>query len=130
MKHVNVWKITADPDFKEDAADPSGMAGITDLPFEVKSSFRDGLFEVSIQGRMDTITAPDVLKQFQDTGEGITGIHVDVSKMAYVSSAGLRVLLIMYKSLEDKDKFKMTGINTAVREIIETTGFDQFFLDS
>ncbi len=35
---------------------------------------------------------------------------------------------MMYKSLADKDKVKMTGINSAVREIIETTGFSQFFL--
>ena len=127
MKHVNVWKITADPEFKEDA-DTSEMPVDPDLPFEVKSSFSDGSFEVSIQGRMDTITAPQVLKQFQEVGEGISAIHVDVSKMAYVSSAGLRVLLMMYKSLEDKDKFKMTGISAAVREIIKTTGFDEFFI--
>ncbi|MCR5236975.1 MAG: STAS domain-containing protein [Lachnospiraceae bacterium] len=68
------------------------------------------------------------MKQFQEVGEGISAIHVDVSKMAYVSSAGLRVLLMMYKSLEDKDKFKMTGISAAVREIIKTTGFDEFFI--
>lgn len=127
MKHVNVWKITADPKFKEDA-DTSEMPVDPDLPFEVKSSFSDGSFEVSIQGRMDTITAPQVLKQFQEVGEGISAIHVDVSKMAYVSSAGLRVLLMMYKSLEGKDKFKMTGISAAVREIIKTTGFDEFFI--
>jgi anti-anti-sigma factor len=48
--------------------------------------------------------------------------------MAYVSSAGLRVLLMMYKSLENKDNFEMTGVSEAVREILETTGFDQFFL--
>ena len=83
---------------------------------------------MSIQGRVDTITAPEVLKHFQDAGGNITGIHVDVSKMAYVSSAGLRVFLIMYKSVEDKKKFRMTGINATVREIMETTGFDQFFI--
>jgi len=34
----------------------------------------------------------------------------------------------MYKSLENKDSFRMTGVNEAVREILETTGFDQFLL--
>ena len=99
-----------------------------DLPFAVKSEMENGVFSVSIQGRMDTITAPELLKQFQDAGEGIRSIHVDVSRMAYVSSAGLRVLLIMYKSLADKDKFEMTGVSEDVREILETTGFDQFLL--
>jgi anti-anti-sigma factor len=132
MKHVNVWKVTVDPDHKEDAdtEKSSEKSMDTNLPFEVKSSLNDGVLEMSIQGRMDTITAPEVLKQFQEAGEGITDIHVDVSKMAYVSSAGLRVLLIMYKSLENKERFTMTGINESVREIIETTGFDQFFLKS
>lgn len=129
IKHVNIWKITADPDFIEDAGavDSSEVSVDPDLPFDVKSSRKDGLLEVSIQGRMDTITAPEVLKQFQEAGEGITDIHVDVSRMAYVSSAGLRVLLIMYKSLEEKEKFVLTGVNAAVREIMETTGFDQYF---
>ena len=44
------------------------------------------------------------------------------------SFAGLRVLLIMYKSLKNKDNFEMTGICDDVVEILETTGFDQFFL--
>jgi anti-anti-sigma regulatory factor len=48
--------------------------------------------------------------------------------MAYVSSAGLRVLLMMYKSLENKENFEMTGVSEDVREIQETTGFDQFLL--
>ena len=106
------------------------MSDIRDLPFEVKSSVSDGLLKVSVQGRMDTITAPEVLKKFQEAGDNITGIYVDVSKMAYVSAAGLCVFLMMYKSLEDKEKFKMTGINAAIREIIETTGFDCFFISS
>ena len=83
---------------------------------------------MSIQGRMDTITAPEVLKRFQEVEEGISDIHTDAGKMAYISSAGLRVLLIMYKSLADKEKFALTGICEDVREIIQTTGFDQFFL--
>jgi anti-anti-sigma factor len=48
--------------------------------------------------------------------------------MPYISSAGLRVLLMMYKSLDDKDNFELTGVSDEVREILETTGFDQFLL--
>ena len=99
-----------------------------DLPFAVESSCVDGVLTVSVQGRMDTITAPELLKRFQEAGSGIKEIRVDVSRMVYVSSAGLRVLLMMYKSLEDKSRFKMTGVSKEVREILETTGFDQFLL--
>ena len=65
-------------------------------------------------------------EQFQNAGSGIKAIRVDVSRMAYVSSAGLRVLLIMYKSLDDKNRFELIGPSDEVREILETTGFDQF----
>lgn len=132
MKRVNVWKITADPDFKEkkqaDAEDAEELPIDPNLPFEVSGSRSGGLLEVKIQGRMDTITAPELLKKFQEAGDGITDIHVDVRRMVYVSSAGLRVLLIMYKSLKGQGSFEMTGINAAVREILETTGFDQILL--
>ena len=100
-----------------------------DLPFAVESDFFDGKFTVKIQGRMDTITAPELLQRFQTLPVKADAIEVDVTRMAYVSSAGLRVLLMMYKSLEDKSRFRMTGVNEDVREILETTGFDQFLLD-
>ena len=99
-----------------------------DLPFAVESSCVNGVFTASVQGRMDTITAPELLNKFQEAGDGIKEIRIDVSRMAYVSSAGLRVLLMMYKSLEDKSRFKMTGVSEEVREIMEITGFDQFLL--
>ena len=109
------------------AGQPS-QENIMDLPFRVESELKDGVFSVSIQGRMDTITAPELLKQFQEAEGEVSAIRVDVSRMAYVSSAGLRVLLMMYKSLKNKDNFEMTGVSDDVREILETTGFDQFLL--
>lgn len=98
------------------------------LPFAVKSNVKDGTLEICIQGRMDTITAPEVLEQFQNAGGDINAIHVDVSRMPYVSSAGLRVFLIMCKSLKNKDNFKISGLSKEVLDIFETTGFDQILL--
>ena len=101
---------------------------IKNLPFAVKASFENGRFRAAIQGRMDTITAPELLKKFQETPDKMDAIEIDVTDMAYVSSAGLCVLLMMYKSLENKDNFEMTDVSNEVREILETTGFDQFLL--
>ena len=123
FKRMMFWEFTV---AESAAAKPAPAEA--NLPFRVDSAMMDGTFEVTIQGRMDTITAPELLKQFQEAGSDIQGIHVDVSRMPYVSSAGLRVLLMMYKSLENKDRFEMTGVSDEVREILETTGFDQFLL--
>ena len=120
FKKMMFWELTVAEDAAKKPVDSS-------LPFKVISSVKDGVFDVSIQGRMDTITAPELLEQFQNAGDAIKAIRVDVSRMAYISSAGLRVLLMMYKSLDNKDSFELIGVNDEVREILETTGFDQFF---
>jgi len=123
FKKMMFWELSL-----KKAADRKPASADRNLPFAAEGRLENGVFSVNIQGRMDTITAPELLKLFQDTEGTIQAIHVDVSRMEYVSSAGLRVLLMMYKSLEDKERFEMTGVNDAVREILETTGFDQFLL--
>ena len=121
FRKMMFWELTVAESKAEKPVD-------SNLPFRVESSLNEESLYISIQGRLDTITAPELLKQFQDAGGGFKAIHVDVSRMAYVSSAGLRVLLMMYKSLDNKDGFELTGVSDAVREILETTGFDQFLL--
>ncbi|MBP3239548.1 MAG: STAS domain-containing protein [Oribacterium sp.] len=116
---LSVWTMTVEKE-TSDQMDP-------DLPFAVETDFSQGRLSVSIQGRMDTMTAPELLKKFQELPGKPDEIEVDVSRMAYVSSAGLRVFLIMYKSLSDKSRFRMTGVSESVREILETTGFDENF---
>ena len=117
---LSVWTMTVEKETAEETD--------KDLPFAVETDFSEGRLSVSIQGRMDTMTSPELLKKFQELEGKPEEIVVDVSRMAYVTSAGLRVLLIMYKSLSDKSRFKMTGISDSVREILETTGFDEYFL--
>jgi anti-anti-sigma factor len=117
------WELTV---AEQSAVKPAPVDA--NLPFKIECSVENGVFDVRIQGRMDTITAPELLKRFQEAGSGIGAIHIDVSRMSYISSAGLRVLLMMFKSLQDKDGFEMTGVSETVREILETTGFDQFLL--
>ncbi len=123
FKKMKFWELTvAEKIFKA-----SGHIDIN-LPFKLESEVKDGSFNVSIQGRMDSITAPELLEKFQNAGDNIKAIHVDVSRMVYVSSAGLRVFMMMYRSLENKDMFEMTGISDVVREILETTGFEEFLI--
>jgi len=120
FKTMYFWELTVSKgtDKKEKA----------NLPFALETSFEDGRFCVAIQGRMDTLTAPELLQKFQQLPDKATAIEIDIENMSYVSSAGLRVLLMMYKSLEDKSRFKLLNVSDEVREILEVTGFDQFLL--
>ena len=120
FKTMYFWELTVSEgtDKKEKA----------NLPFEVEASFEDGTFSAAVQGRMDTLTAPELLQKFQELPDKAAAIEIDAANMTYVSSAGLRVLLMMYKSLEDKSRFKLLNVNDEVKEILEVTGFDQFLL--
>ena len=105
----------------------SKVKAAQDMPFRVESEFKDGKFTTWIQGRVDTITAPQLLAQYQKA-DGVKAIELNIVNMSYISSAGLRVLLIMYKALDDKKQFNLVGTTDSVKEIMEVTGFDQFFL--
>lgn len=118
------WKITLDEEQKQKERKQETQ------PFGMDYTLKGKVFSVTLRGRMDTITAPELLRAWETekSDHEITAVEIDCSGLPYISSAGLRVLLMMYKSLEDKSRFKMTGVREEVREILETTGFDQFLL--
>ena len=72
---------------------------------------------VSIDGRLDTITAPELERLLAEKYEGITALTFDCEKLMYISSAGLRVLLTAHK------RMKLTGVSELVMEVLEMTGF-------
>ena len=58
--------------------------------------------------------------------EGVTSCTVNAKDLDYISSAGLRVMLMMYKTLDGH--LKMEQVNPVVKEILDATGFEQFLL--
>ena len=96
--------------------------------FSIDFSRNESMLKCDIKGRLDTITAPELLKKFNETtNSNITEITVNASSMDYVSSAGLRVLLIMCKSLKDKTNFHIVNYNEQVKDIFNVTGFSEVF---
>ncbi len=118
FKNMMFWELTVAEGAAEEPVD-------IHLPFEIVSEVKDGVFEASVQGRLDTITAPELLERFQNAGDGIKAIRLDMSRVAYISSAGLRVLVMMMKTLDSMDNFKMTGVSEEVRTVLEISGLDQ-----
>ena len=78
----------------------------------------------SLEGRLDTITAPEFEKAIKESIEGTKELVMDFEKLEYISSAGLRVLLTAQKYMNSTNgSMKVTNINETVREIFEVTGF-------
>ena len=79
--------------------------------------------EVALEGRLDTMTAPELEAELIGSMEGAESLVLDFSKLDYISSAGLRVLLAAHKAMNAKGGMKVTHVNEIVREVFEVTGF-------
>ena len=110
------------------ASPKTGRKSAPELPFAVDSSVTDGKLVMKVQGRVDTLTATQLLKAFQEVSPQTDSIELDVEKMPYISSAGLRVLLIMRKSVKDQSCFKVFHVQPEVEKIFKMTGFDKILL--
>ena len=87
---------------------------------------KDGALNVSLDGRLDTVTAPDLEKFIGENCAAGNSLIIDCKKLAYVSSAGLRVLLSAQKKM--KGSMKLTGVCELVMEVFEMTGFSDIFV--
>ena len=79
----------------------------------------NGKLKVAISGRLDTTTAPELEKELDFTG--ITSVEFDLADLEYVSSAGLRVILMVQKNM--KGDFVLKNVKPEIMEIFEITGF-------
>ena len=78
---------------------------------------------ISLEGRLDTMTAPELDKDLQEGLNGITGLVFDLTKLEYVSSAGLRVLLSAQKVMNKQGSMVVKNVNEQILEVFEVTGF-------
>ena len=80
-----------------------------------------------LEGRLDTITSPNLDSKINEVINGATKLTMDLAKLEYISSAGLRVLLGALQAMEDKGEMVVCNLTAPVREIFELTGFANLF---
>ena len=92
---------------------------------EVKFNKQDSTLTVAISGNIDTVTAPELDTKLQENLSGIKNLILDFAAVDYISSAGLRVILMANQQLEDADgTMTIKNVNDDVRDVFEMTGFD------
>ncbi|MEE1160120.1 MAG: STAS domain-containing protein [Atopobiaceae bacterium] len=116
MKSYAYWKITPIVAVPLDASEAQGGG------MKLAASLDKDTLSLTIVGRLDTLTAPNLLEFYEKTAakHDINEIRVDCSKLAYVSSAGLRVIVIMLKGCSRG--VTLVAPNDLVREILDQTG--------
>lgn len=82
---------------------------------------------LKVEGRIDTNTSKEfqseLLLAFQKQNE----VVADLKAVDYVSSAGLRAMLIAYKTAESKKgSFVLRNVQSTVRDVLNMSGFSKF----
>ncbi|MCR5690517.1 MAG: STAS domain-containing protein [Clostridiales bacterium] len=80
---------------------------------------------VALEGRLDSVTAPELDADIKASLDGVTELVLDFEKLDYISSAGLRVLLSAHKTMSQQGSMKVVRPNESVKEIFDITGFSE-----
>ena len=78
---------------------------------------------LELEGRLDTTTAPELEAELSGSLDGVTELTLDMEKLAYLSSAGLRVILGAQKRMNKQGKMTVRHVNETIMEVLEVTGF-------
>ena len=89
----------------------------------IKKNLESGTLTLKIEGRLDTMTAPELEAELKQDMEGITSLVLDMAELVYVSSAGLRVILGAQKQMSKQGSMVIRNVNDTIMEVFEVTGF-------
>ncbi len=89
----------------------------------IAKTIEEGKAAFALEGRLDTVTAPDLERELKATLDGVSELTMDLEKLEYVSSAGLRVLLSAQKVMNRQGRMKLVNVSDTIMEIFEVTGF-------
>ena len=78
---------------------------------------------IAVAGRLETMSAPELEAELSSSLPAVDSLVMDLSKLDYISSAGLRVLLTAHKAMAAKGGMKICNVNEVVQEVFEVTGF-------
>ena len=78
---------------------------------------------LALEGRLDTTTAPQLEAEVKGTLAGVTELVLDFSRLEYLSSAGLRVILAAQKIMNKQGEMVVHHVNETIMEVFEVTGF-------
>lgn len=89
----------------------------------INKTIENGSAVFALEGRLDTVTAPELEKELKESLDGVAELTLDFEKLEYISSAGLRVLLAAQKVMNRQGSMKLVRVGETIMEIFEVTGF-------
>ncbi|MGI6193097.1 MAG: STAS domain-containing protein [Christensenellales bacterium] len=89
----------------------------------ITKTLEDKSLTVKLEGRLDTSTAPQLDEELNASLDGVTELVLDMTDLAYLSSAGLRSILAAQKRMNRQGSMTVRGVCPAIMEVFEMTGF-------
>ena len=83
----------------------------------------DDRLTIALEGRLDISTAPELEQVVVGSLDGVTELVFDLEKLSYISSAGLRVLLLAQKKMNKQGSMKVIHVNEMIMEVFVNMGF-------
>lgn len=89
----------------------------------IEKSMEGTQLTLILTGRLDTTTAPQLEAELKRSIGGAKSLVLDFADLEYLSSAGLRVLLVAQKVMNKQGKMIIRNVNETISEVFEITGF-------
>ena len=90
---------------------------------EVTKNRQDQKLTITVSGRVDSPSSAEFEKCVMESLDGVTELVFDLKDMTYISSAGLRVILMAYKEMKKQGSMKLVNVSDDIVDILDMTGF-------
>lgn len=93
---------------------------------DLTKEYNEKELTIKVGNKIDTSTAPDFENEIMDEMGKFDSLTLDFNDLEYISSAGLRVLILVEKNLKPQEiPFTIININDAIKDILTISGFDK-----
>ena len=91
----------------------------------ITKTVNENNINISIAGRLDAVTSVQLSTELDKIfAEGAFNLFLDLKGLEYISSAGLRILLVAQKQVTSQGvKLELTGVKDSVKQVLDMTGF-------
>ncbi|MBQ7197701.1 MAG: STAS domain-containing protein [Selenomonadaceae bacterium] len=116
MRQCHCWIITLDETRKIQE-----NITVPEKSFAMNCTLDDGILKMTLRGRIDSISAPQILAAFETAN--VDAVKIDCSALEYISSAGMRLLIDIHKSCANG--LVLFNVNSSVEKILSQNGFTE-----
>ena len=90
----------------------------------IKGTRTEDSLTVELEGRLDTLSSPELAEYLEKQYASVSELIIDMKKLDYISSAGLRVILKAEKAMKDRGGILIRNANKLVMGVFRVTGFE------